>query len=62
MDDLAGGIVLGLVEVCAVLLLGGRAGQFPVTEDAGDTLVRLPLFSGLTEAEQEWIIDRVCAF
>ena len=42
--------------------LGGRAGQFPVTEDAGDTLVRLPLFVGLTEAEQERIIDRVRAF
>ncbi len=42
--------------------LGGRPGQFPVTEDAGDTLVRLPLFVGLTEADQARVIDRILEF
>lgn len=42
--------------------LEGRPGQFPVTEDAADTLVRLPLFVGLTEVEQERVIDRILEF
>ena len=42
--------------------LGGRPGQFPVTEDAGDTLVRLPLFVDLTEADQDRVIERVVSF
>ena len=37
--------------------LGGRDGQFPVTESAGDCLVRLPLFNSLTSDEQTYIID-----
>ena len=42
--------------------LGGREGQFPVTEKAGDCLVRLPLFNSLTDAEQSFIINRVTEF
>lgn len=42
--------------------LGGRPGQFPVTEDAGDTLVRLPLFVDLTEAQQERVLELVRGF
>ena len=42
--------------------LGGRNGQFPVTESAGDCLVRLPLFNSLTSDEQTYIIDSVEAF
>jgi dTDP-4-amino-4,6-dideoxygalactose transaminase len=42
--------------------LGGRPGQFPVTEDAGDTLVRLPMFVGLTDEDQARVIDRVLGF
>ena len=42
--------------------LGGRNGQFPVTESAGDCLVRLPLFNSLTSNEQTYIIDSVEAF
>lgn len=41
---------------------GGRAGQHPVTEDAGDTLVRLPLFESLTDAQIERVITRAVAF
>lgn len=42
--------------------LGGREGQFPVTEKAGDCLVRLPLFNSLTDAEQSFIIDTIQMF
>ena len=42
--------------------LGGRDGQFPVTESAGDCLVRLPLFNSLTSDEQAHIIDSVKVF
>ena len=42
--------------------LGGRNGQFPVTESAGDCLVRLPLFNSLTSDEQTYIIDSVKVF
>ena len=42
--------------------LGGREGQFPVTEKAGDCLVRLPLFNSLTDAEQSFIIDTIHMF
>ena len=42
--------------------LGGRDGQFPVTESASDCLVRLPLFNSLTSDEQTYIIDSVKVF
>ena len=42
--------------------LGGGDGQFPVTESAGDCLVRLPLFNSLTNYEQTYIVDSVQAF
>jgi dTDP-4-amino-4,6-dideoxygalactose transaminase len=42
--------------------LGGREGQFPATEQAGDCLVRLPLFNSLTDTEQSFIIQTVTAF
>jgi dTDP-4-amino-4,6-dideoxygalactose transaminase len=41
---------------------GGRAGDCPVTEDVSDRLVRLPLYVGLTDGEQETILDAVHAF
>ena len=42
--------------------LGGRVGQCPVSEDASDRLVRLPFFTGLSESEQDRVIDAVLAF
>ena len=42
--------------------LGGVEGQFPVTEIAGDTLVRLPLHVGLTTADVEHVLASVCSF
>jgi dTDP-4-amino-4,6-dideoxygalactose transaminase len=41
---------------------GGVEGQHPVTEEAADTLVRLPLFVGLSDAEQARVVDAVTGF
>jgi dTDP-4-amino-4,6-dideoxygalactose transaminase len=42
--------------------LGGRDGQCPVTEDVCDRLVRLPFYTGLSESDQDEVIDAVLAF
>jgi len=41
---------------------GGRPGDCPITEQLGDRLVRLPLFCGLTDAEQTRILEAVRSF
>jgi dTDP-4-amino-4,6-dideoxygalactose transaminase len=41
---------------------GGRPGQCPVAEDVSDRLLRLPFFTGLSEAEQDEVIDAIEAF
>lgn len=41
------------------LRLGGREGALPVTEEAAARLIRLPLFPGLSDAEQERVIEAV---
>lgn len=42
--------------------LGGKFGQFPVTEHAGDCLVRLPLFSSMTSEQQTLVVEAVTSF
>jgi dTDP-4-amino-4,6-dideoxygalactose transaminase len=42
--------------------LGGVVGDCPVTEHAGDCLVRLPLFNSLTIDEQSRVIEAVQSF
>jgi dTDP-4-amino-4,6-dideoxygalactose transaminase len=42
--------------------LGGRRGQCPATEHASDTLVRLPLFPSLSDADQERVLEAVTSF
>jgi dTDP-4-amino-4,6-dideoxygalactose transaminase len=42
--------------------LGGRPGQFPVSEDAGDTLVRLPLHAALDEDDLDRVVEAVRTF
>ncbi|HRI89516.1 MAG TPA: dTDP-4-amino-4,6-dideoxygalactose transaminase, partial [Candidatus Hydrogenedentes bacterium] len=41
---------------------GYREGDFPVTEDISDRLVRLPLFNGMTDDQQSRVIDAVLSF
>jgi dTDP-4-amino-4,6-dideoxygalactose transaminase len=42
--------------------LGGKEGQHPVTEEAGDCLVRLPLFNSMTDEQQSQVIHAVKEF
>ena len=42
--------------------LGGRAGQCPVTEDVADRLLRLPFYTGMTDAEQDEVIEALDDF
>jgi dTDP-4-amino-4,6-dideoxygalactose transaminase len=41
---------------------GGFAGQCPVSEHAGECLVRLPLFNTLSESDQDRVIETVLDF
>jgi dTDP-4-amino-4,6-dideoxygalactose transaminase len=41
---------------------GGCPGQCPVTESVSHQLLRLPLYCGLTEAEQTEVIDTLLSF
>ncbi len=41
---------------------GGYAGQCPVSEYVSERLLRLPLYSGLTEADQNRILDAIYSF
>lgn len=42
--------------------LGGKEGQFPVSEEAADTLVRLPLHLDLSDDDVNHVIESVRAF
>ena len=42
--------------------IGGKDGQFPMTENAGDCLIRLPLFNTMSEVEQTHVIESVKSF
>jgi dTDP-4-amino-4,6-dideoxygalactose transaminase len=44
------------------LRFGGREGDFPVTEDLSDRLLRFPFFTGMSSSEQSQVIDAVRAF
>ena len=44
------------------LRFGGRVGDCPVTESVSERLLRLPFFTGLTEAEQERVVETILAF
>jgi dTDP-4-amino-4,6-dideoxygalactose transaminase len=41
---------------------GGRQGDFPITEDLSDRLLRLPFFTGMSSSEQSQVIEAVQAF
>jgi len=42
--------------------LGGQPGQCPVSEDAADTLVRLPLHLGMSDTDVDRVVDSVMQF
>ncbi|WP_205502738.1 DegT/DnrJ/EryC1/StrS family aminotransferase [Rufibacter psychrotolerans] len=42
--------------------LGYKKGDFPITEELAATSLSLPLFPGMTEAEQDYVIEQIQAF
>lgn len=46
----------------AFAFLGHSKGQFPVAEKAADTMLSLPLFPGMTEEEQDRVVEAVLRF
>ena len=42
--------------------LGYKKGDFPVTEQYADEVLSIPLYNGMTEAEQEYVIDALNKF
>src|SRR5581483_7005883 len=42
--------------------LGGRAGDYPVTENLSDRLVRLPFYNSLGESNQAFVIQQIKEF
>lgn len=42
--------------------LGFRKGSFPVTEDMADTVLSVPMYNGMTEEEQEYVIEALNRF
>jgi dTDP-4-amino-4,6-dideoxygalactose transaminase len=40
--------------------LGYKPGDLPKTENLSERLLRLPLFAGITEAEQDYVVDNIC--
>ncbi len=42
--------------------LGYREGDFPVAERYAREVLSLPMFNGITEAEQDYVVDRINAF
>jgi len=44
------------------LELGGKSGQCPISEQAAECLVRLPLFNTLTKSDQDYVIENILSF
>ncbi len=42
--------------------LGYKKGDFPLTERYADTVLSIPMFNGMTQEEQDMIIDRINGF
>jgi len=43
----------------AYAYLGFKKGDFPITEDFADTVLSLPLYNGMTDKEQDYVIDMI---
>ena len=43
-------------------LLGGNPGDLPITESVSGRLLRLPIYPGLGDQEQTYVIDTMYAF
>jgi len=46
----------------AYAYLGFKKGDYPITEDFSDTVLSLPLYNGMTDEEQNYVIDVINAY
>jgi len=46
----------------AYAYLGYKKGSFPITEHYADTVLSIPMYNGMTEEEQDTVIERINAF
>ena len=42
--------------------LGYRRGDFPIAEKYADEVLSLPMYNGMTEEEQDYVIDKINSF
>lgn len=42
--------------------LGGKAGDYPITEQYADEVLSLPIYTGMTAEEQAYVIEKINAF
>ncbi|MCM1184232.1 MAG: DegT/DnrJ/EryC1/StrS family aminotransferase [Roseburia sp.] len=42
--------------------LGGKKGDYPIAEQYADEVLSLPIYTGMTEAEQAYVIEKMNAF
>ena len=46
----------------AYVYLGFSRGSFPITERMADTVLSIPMYNGMTEEEQEYVIEALNQF
>lgn len=46
----------------AYAYLGYQAGSFPITESYADTILSIPMYNGMTQEEQQYVIERLNRF
>jgi dTDP-4-amino-4,6-dideoxygalactose transaminase len=46
----------------AYAYLGFRRGDFPIAEQYADEVLSLPMYNGMTEEEQTYVIEKINAF
>ena len=46
----------------AYAYLGYKKGDFPITENFADTVLSLPLYNGMTDEEQDYVIEMINAY
>lgn len=46
----------------AYTYLGFKKGDFPITENFADTVLSLPLYNGMTEEEQEYVVEMINSY
>jgi dTDP-4-amino-4,6-dideoxygalactose transaminase len=46
----------------AYVYLGHKKGDYPITENYANTVLSIPMYNGMTEEEQTFVIDAINSF